>query len=52
MRFRYADEAVTEDELEQVVIFQGGLAELQREKNTRAKLWLNEFIFLMKYRNA
>lgn len=52
MRFRYADEAVTEDELEKVVIFQGGLAELQREKNPLVKLWLKEFVFLMKYRNA
>ncbi len=52
MRFRYAEESVAENELEQVVIFQSGLAELQREKNPRFKLWLNELVFLMKYRNA
>lgn len=52
MRFRYGDEAVTEDELKKVVLFQGGLAELQREKNPFVKLWLKELIFLMKYRNA
>ena len=51
MRYRYAEEPVTDKELERVVIFQGGLAELQREKQSRAKLWLNEFIFLMKNRN-
>ncbi len=51
MRFRYAEEAVTEEELEKVIIFQRGLAEIQHDKNPRVKLWLNEFILLMKYRN-
>ena len=52
MRFRYADEAVTEEELEKVILFQDGLAKIQREKNVLIKLWLKEFVFLMKYRNA
>lgn len=52
MRFRYAEEAVTDQELEKVIIFQNGLAELRHEKNPRVKLWLNEFFFLMKYRNV
>ncbi len=51
MRFRYADENVTDNELEKVIIFQGGLAELQREKKSRIRLWLNELLFLMKYRS-
>jgi hypothetical protein len=52
MRYRYADEAVTEKELEKVILFQEGLSKIQREKNALVKLWLKEFVFLMKYRNA
>lgn len=52
MSFRYGDRAVTENELKKVILFQGGLAEIQREKSPRIKLWLKELVFLMKYRNA
>lgn len=52
MRYRYAEEEIMENELERVVIFENGLVGLQREKQSRMKLWLNEFIFLMKYRNG
>jgi hypothetical protein len=52
MRFRYAQETITEEELKQVVIYKEGLALKRREEQPGFKLWLEEFIFLMRMRNV
>jgi transglutaminase-like putative cysteine protease len=52
MRYRYAEEVITEEELQTVVHYQEGLALKRREEQPKLKLWLEEFLFLMKIRNA
>jgi hypothetical protein len=52
MRYRYAEEEITEEELKQVVHYQEGLSLKRREEQPKLKLWLEEFLFLMKVRNA
>ncbi len=51
MRYRYAEEVVTEEELRNVVRYQDGLALKRREEQPKLKLWLEEYIFLMRIRN-
>ncbi len=51
MRYRYAGEEITEEELEKVLRFRQGLDRKQREEQPRVKLWLEEFAFLMKSRS-
>lgn len=51
MQYRYADMKVTKEELEQVVIFQRGLAKKQKSEHKKIRLWLEELIFLMKNSN-
>lgn len=51
MRYRYAEEAVTQDEFSKVEIFHEGMAKKEREEENRMKLWLEEFLFLTKKGN-
>ncbi|MDF2905064.1 MAG: transglutaminase protein [Herbinix sp.] len=51
MRYRYAEEVVTEEELGRVVLYQNGLVLKRREEQPKLKLWLEEYIFLMRIRN-
>jgi transglutaminase-like putative cysteine protease len=46
MRYRYAEEAVTKEEFSKVEIFHLGLANKEREEESRLKVWLEEFFFL------
>ena len=48
MRYRYAGEEITDEELQQVDIYYRGLLKKHREEVSRWKLWLEEFIFLTK----
>jgi transglutaminase-like putative cysteine protease len=52
MRYRYAEESVTEEELDKVVLYQNGLMLRRKEEQPRFKLWLEEYLFLMRIRNA
>lgn len=46
MRYRYAQHKITEEELEQVVTYQQGLAAKERDEESRFKVWLAELFFL------
>jgi hypothetical protein len=48
MRYRYAEEEITEGELRKVDIFYHGLQDKQREETGRLKMLLQEFVFLAK----
>jgi uncharacterized membrane protein len=50
MRFRYAEEVISEEDLSKVVLYQKGLMIKRKEEQPRIKLWLEEYIFLMKVR--
>jgi transglutaminase-like putative cysteine protease len=50
MRFRYAEEVISEEDLSKVVLYQKGLVLKRKEEQPRIKLWLEEYIFLMKVR--
>ncbi len=52
MRYRYGEEATTQEELEMVVAYRDGLARRNREKQPKLKRWMEEFAFLMKMRNV
>ncbi|MBP1753872.1 MAG: transglutaminase protein [Firmicutes bacterium] len=52
MRYRYAQETITEEELKRVVIYKEGLSLKRREEQPGFKLWLEEFVFLMRMRNV
>lgn len=52
MRYRYAEELVSEEDLSKVVLYQNGLVLKRKEEQPSIKLWLEEYIFLMKIRNA
>jgi hypothetical protein len=52
MRYRYAEEVVSEEELNKVVLYQKGLVLKRKEEQPRIKLWLEEYIFLMKVRGV
>lgn len=52
MRYRYAEEATTIEELETVVGYRDGLMRKYRDEKPRLKRWLEEFVFLMKMRNV
>ena len=51
MRYRYADELIREEDLNQVVLYQEGLALKRRRDQPKLKRWLEEYIFLMRIRN-
>jgi hypothetical protein len=51
MRYRYAEEAVTQDEFGMVEMFHDGMAKKEREDENRLKLWWEEFLFLTKKGN-
>lgn len=51
MRYRYAEEQVTEAELKQVIVYHEGLKNKQREEESRLKVWFEEFLFLAKKSN-
>lgn len=51
MRFRYAEEEITEAEFRKVETFYHGLLDKQREENGRLKMLLQDFIFLAKKSN-
>lgn len=46
MRYRYAEEEVTQKDYRKVSAFQTGLANKYRSENSRLKVWLEELIFL------
>jgi uncharacterized membrane protein len=46
MRYRYAEEAVTEEELAKVEAYLTGLANKERTEESRFKVWMEEFLFL------
>lgn len=52
MRYRYAQEAITEEDLAKVTVYKEGLALKRREEQPHIKLWLEEFLFLMRMRNV
>lgn len=51
MRFRYAEEDITEKEYEKVEIFYQGLLDKKREETGRLQMHLEEFLFLVKKNN-
>ncbi len=51
MRYRYAEEEITQEEFQKVNIFYHGLLDKQREENGRIKMLLEEFIFLARKSN-
>jgi uncharacterized membrane protein len=51
MRYRYAQEDITEAELQKFLGYEEGLMQKQRTEKSQFMLWLREFAFLMKYRN-
>jgi hypothetical protein len=51
MRYRYAEEAVTREELKQVSVYHAGLSNKEREEESRLRVWLEEFIFLARRGN-
>ena len=50
MKYRYAEEAVLEEELERFEIYQNGLSAKRRSERNRFMLWLEDFLFLMNNR--
>ena len=48
MRYRYAGEEITQEELKQVAIYHRGLVTKEKAEVNRLKVWLEEFIFLTK----
>jgi hypothetical protein len=46
MKFRYAEEPITEDELGRVTIFYDGMQEKQKKEQNPIKLLLEDFLFL------
>ena len=50
MKYRYAEEAVLEEELERFEIYQNGLSAKRRSERNRFLLWLEDFLFLMNNR--
>lgn len=52
MKYRYAEEAVTKDDLAKVETYHKGLSMKRREDNNKWKLWMEEYLFLMRNRNA
>ncbi len=51
MRYRYAEELITEEELKKVVIYHQGMKDKQRKEENRIKAWFDEFLFLAKRGN-
>ncbi|HWT76184.1 MAG TPA: transglutaminase-like domain-containing protein [Mobilitalea sp.] len=51
MRYRYAEEKMTKEDLEQVNIYCTGLSKKEREEESRLKVWTQEFLFLAKKGN-
>jgi uncharacterized membrane protein len=51
MRYRYAEEEVTMEELKQVAVYHEGLSMKEREEVSRLRVWLEEFIFLARKNN-
>jgi transglutaminase-like putative cysteine protease len=51
MRYRYADEEVTMEELEQVALYHTGLSNKEREEESMLRVWLEEFLFLARRSN-
>jgi hypothetical protein len=52
MRYRYAQDEVTEQELQQFLWYEEGLRLKQQAEKAAFILWLKEFAFLLKNRNA
>lgn len=52
MQYRYAEIKVTPGELEQVVIYQEGLADKKKQEQKWFQLWWDDFVFLMKHKNS
>lgn len=52
MRYRYAQETITEEELAKVSIYKEGLTLKRKGEQPHIKLWLEEFLFLMRIRNV
>ncbi len=50
MRYRYAEEAISEEDLSKVVLYQKGLELKRKDEQPRIKLWLEDYVFLMKVR--
>ncbi len=50
MRYRYAQENITKEELQKVEAFHKGLSNKRREEESRLKVWMDEFIFLARQR--
>jgi len=46
MRYRYAEEAVTQEDYKMVAAFRTGLANKYRSENSKLTVWLEELIFL------
>lgn len=51
MRYRYAQEDITENELQQFLDYEQGLMLKQRAEKSRFILWIREYAFLLKNRN-
>jgi hypothetical protein len=51
MRYRYAETEVTKKEYEEVAVYHKGLSIKQRQEDHRVKVWMEEFIFLVRRSN-